>query len=578
MIHRNAIVLVVLPALAGVAHGEPLIRIDNPPISTVYTDTDPNAPVELNTHVTQITVDVIKDDTCLDAHQVSRVRGTISGVGQGGVTFALNASKQLVDRNVGLEKKYKYTVKYEYLMPKVGVRAGRMLVVNFPGPRGLVAGLNRAAFGVTYRNGQRFLARPALLDHGGYFVANHLVRVPDPEDPELNDTVNDAVCHYLDGQGPVYDSDDLVNAVKHAYPWLPEVGVGKPLPCTTANDAATVRDVTRAGKYIHELLMGAPPRYTIGWGISASALPLVQIISGRSADETSSEPPLKGGRRSGGNYLVPYDPTSGVILDYAITRGLPFDPGSYWNVDPEFPVSAPTVMLIGNADPRVTHVWRYLADVADAPAGVTLNDWFRYYEWRETPHRWGTDESTTVCGVSDSDLGPMGPWVSALYENARTRLDKGQPEPQSRFAGHLDGAGQLVFERTASDSHDVPFVDDPPGDKLLFVTPQPPSSDQVADWKRIDALLPHGTAITPPLLACRLGHYTITEGGGPGVTLPKLAPDLLGSWTFDSFLDCLDDAIQALHAEGFYDPRVESAPTTAARFRPLFFGAPKAKP
>jgi hypothetical protein len=161
---------------------------------------------------------------------------------------------------------------------------------------------------------------------------------------------------------------------------------------------------------------------------SGGARLLLQLQSGLAAS----------GQRSGGNYHIPYDPQSGTILDYIIVRGLPDSPGPFWKIDPALPVSAPMVLLMGNADPRLVHQWAYLAAIAGHPrAPSALSDWFRIYEWRGATHRWADDEGH--CGTPRAaNIGPMGPFIGALLENARARRDEGRPEPQSRFAGHLD--------------------------------------------------------------------------------------------------------------------------------------------
>jgi hypothetical protein len=114
-------------------------------------------------------------------------------------------------------------------------------------------------------------------------------------------------------------------------------------------------------------------------GISGGARMITHMAAGRSASEGLSHPI---GRRSGGN-VVPYDPTSGVIFEYVMTRGIPDPPGPFWNVDPELPITAPTVVLIGNADPRQSNAWAYLAKVAGLlESPESLQDWARFYEWQ----------------------------------------------------------------------------------------------------------------------------------------------------------------------------------------------------
>jgi hypothetical protein len=554
--------LAALPALAAAAHATP-VEITNPPISTDYSDPQ----ISLHTHVTKIIMGDPVDDPCLDA---TRVQGTIEGVGQGGSTIGLDAQGKLIEVTADLEKTYDYKIEYEYVFPNGG-GGGRSLLVSFHGgPGTLFAALNvpAAASGGVQRVAVA-LGRAALRDHDSYFSANRWMRAN-----------HQVIATYRKVENPdmVY-SPDLAALVNHDYPWLGPVAAGDPLPASVGNDAATMRDVTRAGQYIHELLMGAPPQHTIGMGISGGARMITHIAAGRGP----GEPSFSSGRRSGGNYVVPYDPSSGVILEYVMTRGLPDPPGPFWNIDPEYPITAPTVLLMGNADPRQSNAWAYLSALAGLlESAESLDDWARFYQWRGTTHRWGSDEG--ACGAAPhSDLGPFGPYVGALLANARARIEEGRPEPDSRFAGHLDGNGTLVFEQTGGGTVNyVPFTDDP-GDTLNNVfpwpkwPPDPPSQDLVASWKLIDALLPHGLAITPPPLSCRLGLYTVTEGGGAAVPLPKITqvyPDLAVRWpTFGSFKDCYAQAVEALEAEGLYDPHVENVATSAETFRYIFDAA-----
>jgi hypothetical protein len=72
---------------------------------------------------------------------------------------------------------------------------------------------------------------------------------------------------------------------------------------------------------------------------------------------------------------------------------------------------------------------------------------------------------------------------------------------------------------------------------------------------------------------CRLGWYTLTEGGGAQTPSPMLTPyaDLHARWpSFEDFQACVTGVVDSLEAERLYDPRLENAHETAGRFSGLF--------
>lgn len=548
--------------------------VDNPGIGTTYADAD----VSLHTQVTRVTMeepdgppagDPANTDprrACLDADDVRRIRGTITGVGQGGYTFGLNPAGMLVSVPGGLDQEYDYTVDYQLLYPRRATTAARATQVvyfhvgggnlllaldsEFPAPDRVANPQN--VLRAVEQSQDRSIGKAALRAHASYFAANRWLRGD-----------GTTVCRY---RNLTYTAA-IAAAVHARYPNLPDVAEGAPMPCEITADAATSRDLIAAGKLVHQRVLGQAPRRAIAVGLSGGARLALQLNSGLDG----------GGRRSGGLFARPYDAASGLILDYLIVRGIPDAPGIQWRVDPQRPFTVPTAIVMGNADALMPNSWAYLAEIAggrglpaDAPSPVDLAASFRLYEIRDATHLWAWDEGICASPYA-SDLGPTGPLYGALIRNARARLEEGRVEPQSRYAGHLDDDGRLLFERSSGDSvATLPFADDA-GDTLARAMPASPSAAQLLDWKRVDALLAHGQALAVPLLSCRLGSYTLTVGSGPTTPAPLLAPTLVGSWAgFDAFVACVKTAADALEAQGLYDSGVETPAVTASAFRSLF--------
>jgi hypothetical protein len=524
-------------------------------------------------------------------------RVTISGIAWSGYPLVYRDATgavqipTLLDQTLQLP--YSYTIDGTLLWPAGDSEAGRCLVIaaHGGGTAMRTAALNEkrrpgtsppqptstvSRDAGTLNNGETsVVARAALLNGCAFFTAGRFLRRD-----------GSPIGRFVDKNGKTLVAVDegmlqaVIASVGYA-PW--GLALGDPVPLSLDMRAPVWRDVARSAKLLHATLFGPTLRVTIGYGHSAGGWLWTRMISG--VDESLGIP-------TGGNHTIAYHPKSGLIIDYLIARGVTDFMGRV-HPDPRFAFAVRGLTLdYGTADAedhpstrvRYGQHWPYLADLA--AAGVDIASVCRVYEHRGVAHSWGSDERFAAPTISQA--GPYAPFLTAWIRNAKRRLLDGVPEPESRFAGFLDAEQRLRFVQEGGTTDVIGFLDDATVDTRGTFVLAPfgfgvtsAKADSlfggalVDAWPTVDALLPHGPPLRPPILAHRLGGYHVKSFF---LTLvPFAVADRAARWpTFAEWRAAVSASVAELEAGGYYDTRAESADTTAARMRSLFSYDPDA--
>ncbi len=339
-------------------------------------------------------------------------------------------------------------------------------------------------------------------------------------------------------------------------------------PVNLAIDAPITRDLAQLSKRLLERFAERSVDHTIGVGHSGGAA-VMQFVAGGVTTTIFDGPHAGAPVFTGGNFVTPYDPASGLVFDGVIAIA----PGDAL-VHPEFPATVPIIQIGGNSDYSGVDMVRYASRLVRA--GVDVDRTMRVYQIADLPHNFAEINEYSpklnqvlgdVIGLEPSTDGErMAPVVAAAIDNMNAWIATGTEPPPSRLAGRAvdtdgDGAVDAVeFDQTGGAStRRVPFVEDPAIDTFvgeqfeLSVAGGFPGT--VARYAEVLAALDHEPdALRLPYVECRLGGY---EFGPLGDT--RLAPfgDLRTRWpTFKSFRTSVKGAMSALAAERLYDERL----------------------
>lgn len=155
-------------------------------------------------------------------------------------------------------------------------------------------------------------------------------------------------------------------------------------------DASTTRNVVNVVKNLLKHDLGEKPVYTYWMGHSAAGLQGFALNHGANII----------GIRTGGNYNIPYDATSGKVFDgFMAYAPNVLDTPAQLNPEPDHAVTAPWIFIGGQVDePRLTTagiVTAYKVDqtLQSLPATdpqqvyANLNNWFRIYSTKFANHQ-----------------------------------------------------------------------------------------------------------------------------------------------------------------------------------------------
>jgi hypothetical protein len=331
---------------------------------------------------------------------------------------------------------------------------------------------------------------------------------------------------------------------------------GQPVMATV--DAPIARDITQVAKRLLQRLAGKRVERTIGTGHSAGAL-VMQFINGGASTN------LDDGRRvfTGGNFIQPYNPSSGLIFDGFIPLA-----GDSFRLHPQFPMAAPMMMVCGQADysavTSVHHASRLFR------AGVDISSKLWIYQVRNLPHNFAEIvESTPNINrfvfeqfgeERNADGDRMKAVVAAIIENMARLLEHHTPPPQSRIDGRgadTNGDGMpdaISFPQAGGQSTQLwPFVDDPAID--TFLAEQISTSNDtalIARYLEVLTALDHEPGLVLPKTSCRLGGFLL------GIDA-HLVPfeDFSEHWrNRGEYRACVEHTMNRLSHERLYDRRI----------------------
>ncbi|MGE3821382.1 MAG: alpha/beta hydrolase domain-containing protein, partial [Isosphaeraceae bacterium] len=340
----------------------------------------------------------------------------------------------------------------------------------------------------------------------------------------------------------------------------PGIALGAPVPLNPTHDVPTFRDVSVALQQVIARVIRTRFASRICSGHSSGAKLGAAIDFGRSAIGVDSV-------RTGGNHVVPYDPSSPRIFDGFVLSGLPYD-SDVARADDAMPLSAPAFFIQGRGDERYQQTIRMAHELLSK--SVPLNRAIRIYEVKGMTHI----TRDVVFEVPQSATGEtLGCFVSAAFRNMLGTLQEGLEPPVSQIAGRLlDGA--LVIDQAGGFWTTVsPILEDPTIDTVqvdMLLTPRPIGPAETNRWQAVTAALRHvDDAITPPSIACRVGGYKV-KFTAPDLTPfpPETLETLYGN--FRGYSTRVSEVVERLKAARLYDDRVESARATAELSQGLF--------
>jgi hypothetical protein len=508
---------------------------------------------QINTHadsVTYVGPNVVEIAGFGSAYEI---RGLVSGVGWGGSGIVARASNAHYSYQVPFVARWRaHGTSRDFLLQNHGGSQPLLVCVL----RDKLDGVQNPFRSAELSSNENY-GLPALLNHCTYAAIN---RRGLRGDGSFSAT-------YLTTEVPPLTHDEViaVNAAIAVAPGdpgysHPEIVAGAPVPTVLFNDAATFRDVARAIESVTAGILGKSYRTRICTGTSSGAVLGSALVFGRSVIGNQS-------LRTGGNFVVPYDPNSGVIFDGFILNGFVYN-NDVPRADDQFPISAPVFIIQGRGDERYQQPIRMAHELLTK--GVSLNDWLRIYEIKGLTHVPRDSRET----VQPSDGDRLGCFVSAAVHNLGETLREGRAPPISRIAGRIQD-GALVIDVAGGLTTTVqPILEDTTIDSVqvdAMLTPKPIGPADTERWLAVTANLEHeADAITPPTIACRLGGYRIKFFGAE-LSLP-FGPEQLAAMygSFKGYLDSVDEVVAELEAAGLYDSRVESAQETALRSIGLF--------
>ena len=482
--------------------------------------------------------------------EVFEIRGFVSGVGWGG-------GPTLVAR--GINAHYDYQIPFVARWRARGQSKNLVVFQHGGGPslinpvlrdEALRGEANEHRFAEL--NGDFAFGIPALLNHCVYYSTN---RRGLRGDGTFSAT-------YLTDEVPPLTAEEVAAIYAQLPPGFVHPGIfpGAPVPVNVSTDAPTFRDIARALEEVLASGIGTRFHTRICSGTSSGARLGAFLNFGRSVIGTQSV-------RTGGNHVDPYNPDSPRIFDGFILNGYPYAVGAD-NADSEQPISAPVFFLQGRADERYQQTIQMAHELL--LKGVPLDDALRIYEVKGLNHV----PRGLFQPVQPSDGDTLGCFVSAAIHNMREWLLDGREPPVSRIAGRIEG-GLLVIDQAGGTTTKVaPILEDPAIDFLVpgepMIVPRTIGPTETARWLAVTEFLAHeNDAINAPAIACRVGGYKIKFFG---VELFPFAPATLDAMYggYEGYLECVEDVVADLEAEGLYDSRVESAKETAQRSEELF--------
>lgn len=329
---------------------------------------------------------------------------------------------------------------------------------------------------------------------------------------------------------------------------------GQPLMATV--DAPIARDITQVAERLLARLAGRTVERTIGTGHSAGAL-VMQFINGGASTN------LEDGTRvfTGGNFIQAYDPTSGLIFDGVIPIA-----GSSFRLHPQFPMTAPMMMICGLADYSGVDMVHHASRLQRAGVDISSKLWV--YQVRNLPHNfaevveWTPNLNRLIeefGGSVGADGDRMKPVVAAIIENMTELLKHDTRPPASRIDGQgvdTDGNGTpdaISFPQAGGQSTQLwPFVDDPTIDTIL--SEQIPTSVPGLTTRYLEVLsaLDHAPALALPKTTCRLGGFILEADA-------RLVPfeDFSEHWrNRGKYRSCVEHTMNHLSQQRLYDRRL----------------------
>jgi hypothetical protein len=332
---------------------------------------------------------------------------------------------------------------------------------------------------------------------------------------------------------------------------------GEPLKVTL--DVPLARDLVAVAKGLLATLSGRSAARVVATGHSAGAL-VAQWMDGGVSDSPNTGLLTF----TGGDFVVPYDPDSGTVVQAFVPLA-----GGNWRIHPAFPMAAPMLMIGGLSETSAVDSVRYARRLR--VAGVDLNAAFRTYQVRDLPHSWAEIvESTPNLDAFLADLfgvvihadgDRMQPVAGAVIEAAVALLKRGVPPPRSRIDGvgvdtdAVPGPDAVGFAQASGPPTIlVPSVYDPVLDVYdgyqdeFSVAGGFPNA--VPRYLEILGVLDHGPALSLPKVACRLGGFRVSEMLSDCELIPF---DFAANWkNAGACTACVKKAVDALAAEGLY--------------------------
>jgi hypothetical protein len=335
---------------------------------------------------------------------------------------------------------------------------------------------------------------------------------------------------------------------------------GQPLNLTT--DAPLTRDLALVARRLLERLSGRPVEHTIGVGHSGGAF-VMQYVAGGVTTPFLDGPHF--GRRvfTGGNFVRPYDPSSGLVFDGIIPIA-----GAAPLVHLAFPATARVIQLAGDADYAGVDMVIYVSRLLRA--GVDVNAYARVFQISNLPHNFAEVMESTpnvtrllaTFGIeSHPDSERMAPVLAAAIDRMQEWIARGTPPPPSRVNGrgidtNADGVEDAIeFAQAAGAiTRAVPFVEDPSIDTILSerfeMSAAAGQGGLVGRYAEVLGVLHHVPgSLKLPYNTCRLGGYELFAEA-------RLVPfpDLAERWpNRGSYGACITKAMNRLAAEGLYD-------------------------
>lgn len=342
----------------------------------------------------------------------------------------------------------------------------------------------------------------------------------------------------------------------------PDIEGGLPVPVSPSTDTATFRDINRALAQV--LTVPAKTKFNLRLSVSSSAGSILtsSMVFGRSALGNLSV-------RTGGNYVLPYQPSSGVIFDGFVMNGFVYNSATE-RADDVFPISAPVMLVQGRSDERYQQTIAMMAELKRK--GVELDGSVWLYEIKGLIH--GPADALLAVAPANRNGDRLGAFIGAAIKNLRDFIRDGVPPPVSRIAGRIDETGKLVIDVDGMGPYtEAPVLEQAPLDTRAadpMVVTRPFGTLEAQNWTYVTEDLDYeNAAIVPPTIACRIGGYAVRMfGAGFTPFTPWKLQALYGD--FRGYRDCVKANIEELVGERLYDKRVESPGETAEKARPLF--------